>query len=65
MVSPDGRLAACASDDKTLRVWEMETGESLATFTAEAYLYCCAFAGNEIILAGDCGGYVHFLKLEE
>jgi len=27
-VSPDGRLAASASRDQSLRVWSLETGES-------------------------------------
>jgi hypothetical protein len=62
-VSPDGR-AVSASEDKTLKVWDLDTAEALATFTADAALLCCAFAGGQTILAGDRGGHVHFLKLE-
>ena len=30
-VSPDGRRAVSGSDDKTLRVWDLETGQCLRT----------------------------------
>ena len=30
-VTPDGRRAISASDDKTLRVWDLESGQSLRT----------------------------------
>ena len=30
-VSPDGRRAVSASDDKTLKVWDLETGRELRT----------------------------------
>jgi WD40 repeat protein len=63
-LSPDGRRAVSASWDKTLNVWDLEVGEALATFTADAALNCCAFAGTQTVLAGDEGGHVHFLKLE-
>jgi WD40 repeat protein len=36
-VSPDGRRAISGSDDKTLRVWDMETGQCLLTLEDHAY----------------------------
>ena len=30
-VTPDGTRAVSASDDKTLRVWDLATGKSLAS----------------------------------
>jgi hypothetical protein len=64
-VSADGRRAVSASYDKTLKFWDLETAKAVATFTADAALRCCAFASTQTILAGDNGGHVHFLKLEE
>jgi WD40 repeat protein len=64
-VSPDGRLAASVSYDKTLTVWDLETGDVIATFTADAPMLCCAFATNRTLVAGDHGGHLHFLALEE
>ena len=34
-VSGDGRLAVSASADKTLKVWDVDSGEALATFTCD------------------------------
>lgn len=60
-----GRLVVSASDDKTLRVWEVETGAALATFTCDSAAYCCAFADDpKLIVAGDAVGRVYFLRLE-
>lgn len=36
-VTPDGRLAVSGSDDKTVRVWEVETGKCLFTFEDETH----------------------------
>src|SRR5262249_5912677 len=35
--SPDGRTALSASDDRTLKLWEVATGEELRTFTAHSW----------------------------
>ena len=50
--------------DHTLKVWDLETGKIGATFTCDSDALCCSFAGNQIIVAGDRGGRVHFLSLE-
>ena len=65
-VMGDGKLAVSASDDQTLKVWELESGVLLATFTCDGAARCCVFAGaRNLIVAGDAGGHVHFLRLEQ
>jgi WD40 repeat protein len=65
-LSGDGRRAISASDDRTLKVWDLGTGKCIATFTADEKVACCAFSDRlNMILAGDAGGQVHFLRLEE
>ena len=64
-VTADGKRAVSASRDKTLKVWDLETGLPLATFHCDASARCCTFASNQTIVAGDDGGHLHFLQLEE
>jgi hypothetical protein len=65
-VTPDGKRALSACWDNTLKIWELETGEVVATFTCDAAANCCSFsAALELIVAGDDGGQVHVLHLEE
>ena len=65
-LSRDGRLAISASEDKTLKVWDLETGKVLATFTWDGAALCCAYSDVlKLIVAGDAGGHLHFIRLEE
>ena len=65
-MTPDGQRAVSASDDNTVKLWDLETGEVLATFTCDSAAPCCAFCdGGKLIVAGDAGGHIHFLRLEE
>jgi hypothetical protein len=63
-VTADGKRAISASLDKTLKVWELDSGLPFATFQCDASAICCIFAGNQMIVAGDAGGHLHFLQLE-
>ena len=64
-VTADGKLVISASDDKTVKVWNLDTGEKIATFSGDADFHSCAVTPNGLtIVAGDAGGMVHFLKLE-
>ncbi len=36
----------------------------IATFTCDAAILCCTFAGTRTIVAGDQAGRIHFLSLE-
>ena len=65
-VTPDGKLALSASDDHTLKVWELGSCHEPVTFTADASLSCCAFSPDgKTIMAGDQGGAIHYLRLEQ
>jgi WD40 repeat protein len=64
-VTPDGRKAVSGSFDNTLKVWDLEKGEVIATFTGESPIFCCAIAsGGVTIVAGEKSGRMHFLRLE-
>ena len=64
-VTPDGQRAVSASRDKTLRVWDLQTGLLIATFHCETVAGCCAFVDNHRILLGDYGGRLYLLSLEQ
>jgi WD40 repeat protein len=69
-VTPDGRRTVLASDDQTLKVWDLESGKLIAAFSAEGALHACAVAPgsgrpwDSVIVAGGASGRVHFLRLE-
>jgi WD40 repeat protein len=63
-VTPDGKRAVSASDDHTLKVWDLETTRLITTFQCDWSARCCAFADECRIVAGDKGGRVHILSLE-
>ncbi len=64
-VTPDGMRAVSASWDRMLKVWDLDTGLCIATFHCDALALCCACATPNRIVAGDEGGRVYFLALEE
>ncbi|MBW4498460.1 MAG: hypothetical protein KME57_02430 [Scytonema hyalinum WJT4-NPBG1] len=64
-VTTDGKKVISGSYDNTLKLWSLETGEIIATFTGESSLRCCAVAPDGVtIVAGEESGRVHFLRLE-
>lgn len=64
-LTPDGMRAVSASSDARLKVWDVGTGRIVATLHCDAPARCCAFADAKRIIAGDEGGRVYFLALEE
>ncbi|MCL1466845.1 WD40 repeat domain-containing protein, partial [Argonema galeatum] len=64
-ITPDGKKAISGSYDKTLKLWNLETGKEIATFTAEYPINCCAIASDGVtIVVGEKWGQVYFLRLE-
>ncbi len=62
--SCDGARAFSCSRDRTLRVWNVRTGRTIAIFTADAALRSLALTPDDsTIAAGDTAGRVHFLRL--
>ena len=62
-VSADGRHVVSGSDDKTMKVWELETGRELCSFVADSLVFSCAVALDGVrFVAGDQAGRVHFLR---
>jgi WD40 repeat protein len=57
---PDGRRALSASADKPLKLWDLETGNPLAAFTADSDLF--AVAANDRFVAGSHDGRLHILR---
>jgi WD40 repeat protein len=64
-VTADGKRAVSASEDRTLKLWDLDTGLLIATFHGDAPALCCASADERRIVAGDSGRRVYFLSLEE
>ena len=55
VVTPDGARVVSTSEDRTLRVWSLKTGECLATLHGTSWFRCVA-ATQGIICAGDQEG---------
>ena len=64
-MTPDGKRVVSGSDDFNIKVWEIETGKPITSFTADSMIYYVAVAyDGKTIVAGDGAGQVHFLRLE-
>ena len=62
-VTPDGRRAISASWDRTLKVWDLQTGQELATVALESALHCVDVAPDGVtIVTGDGAGNVYCLR---
>ncbi|MEM8484437.1 MAG: NB-ARC domain-containing protein [Bacteroidota bacterium] len=65
-VSRDGRYIASAGDDHALFLWDIEEGKRVSSFYADHPLTRCIFTIDGLrVIAGDAGGGVHFLKIDE
>ncbi len=43
-ISPDGNRLASASEDQTIKIWDVNTGEELSTLHEEQTAFCLAFS---------------------
>ena len=64
-MTPDGRQAVSASGDRTLKVWDLASGELLVALTCDQSMTCIAAASDRVFVAGDSGGTVHVMELHE
>ncbi len=60
-----GAAPSPAHGDNTLRLWDLESGEVIATFTGDAAITCVAVARDDLFVAGSANGAVHILRLIE
>ena len=64
-ILPDGRRALSGSRDKSLKLWDLESGNCVATWTADQPIQCVAAVCDRCFVAADGGGTLHFLDLVE
>ena len=63
-VTPDGARAVSTSPDKTVRLWDLESGRQLASFECNDRARSCAVSPDGgTVVAGDAGGMVYVLRL--
>jgi len=62
--TPCGRYAISASNDCTVKVWNIADGTLLTTFTGDSEVTACTVNDDLIIVAGERSGRIHFLKLQ-
>ena len=63
--SADGRLAASASGDGELKVWDVPTGREIDAFVADAPMLSCVMTADGMLsVAGDQLGNLHFLLFD-
>jgi WD40 repeat protein len=61
-VLADRRRAVSGSWDHTLRLWDLESGEVIATFAGDAGISCIAVARDDPFAAGSANYALHILR---
>ena len=64
---PDGRQAISGGVDKTLRLWDLHTGQELARATLDVGVWCAAIVPGKslAVVVGDAAGNVTYMELVE
>lgn len=62
-VAGDGVHVALASESR-VSLLNLDAGAIEAVFTCDGSVQCCSFAADDLLLAGDATGNVHFLAVE-
>ena len=62
-----GNHGAFPGMSRILKLWDIESGQLVATFSVEAPIYGCDLStrGTTTIAAGDQSGGVYFLRLRD
>jgi WD40 repeat protein len=63
--SPDGKFILSASEDKTIRIWNVQMGAQIGIFYGDANIQCLdvrEVRQNLLIAAGDNVGWLLFLR---
>lgn len=64
-ITPDGQHAISSSWDRTVKMWRLDNGQLVATFTGESEILTCDLSPDGLtIIAGERSGRVHVLRLE-
>ena len=58
-----GRQVITGSSDRSVRVWNLDAGHAEASFYVDNSVTACAVLGDDRVIAGDSGGYMHFFQL--
>lgn len=62
--SPSGKTVVSASSDRTLRFWDVKTGEHLKTIAPEKHIFSIAFSPDGQTIASSHLGEIYLWNVE-